>query len=1566
MKKDFKKMRKFLCIFLAMVLVFTLWTPISAEAATNEIASKKTEIQVGETIRLRISGLSWRTTWESSDESIVEVSSNGTIKGVSRGEATVTATSRTFGWIFTHRERTQKFEIIVIENETSESETVQLSIGESITLDSPSKSRTTWESSDANIAEVSSTGTVTGVSSGDAVITARYKTGGFHFWFINWGGRITTTKYLIRVVDSGEAPVPDPDPTPTPDPDPEVKEYTITFESNGGSEVDTQIIISGELVSVPKEPVKDGFIFGGWYLDENLTEPYDFASPVLSDITLYAKWKEVSAEVPSTDLSIDMSDFSYNEEQGWFVIAEKIDQLSGSLKAEDSVDSMTLTVKDAKNNLLLAVDVPAEENWKASRVGFAVGENIVSVEADIDGTIISDEVRVYNMLEENMTNLDIDSGDNDQDGLNNYWELFYGTDADKADTDSDGLSDYYEVYNTGTSPLKEDTDGNNIPDGEEDFDKDSVINLIESQNSGDPYIADTDNDGLDDSEEIKYGTALNLSDTDADGISDYMEVMVLNTDPLKDEGEGSQDFVYSKTYETESAVKPMVEITAQGNVLESLEISSVDTESGFLTSSLPGFISAGYDITLDGEFSSAAVYFEIEDDFFESEEFVPAVYYFNEEMQRLERVAEQRVEGHQVIAQLEHFSSYIVLNESKYIKVMNGGGKYDEIAKTDSDGDGLPDVLENNGIIMQNGLYFYTLANNPDSDGDGLKDGEEIGIQVNDDGSWYGIMYSNPNLQDSDGDGATDDEEKDRGSSAMYSDMETADVEMIMNNNIYTSSDFRSDFDTSIVNQIAIISDSIVFQNCNYPYIYKKMLLQYFEGHAEELYQIKLQGTYKAAINAMVNWIASVNSMTSTTDPEKIRFVEEKLREAKYIQINSEQIGKANDLLKDVFGFCSAVYEKLGEDIPAGMELTIGGAGVSDILKISGNAFDAADEIGDVIEIYGQIDANAAVLREHTNVFRYIAEYTEDIHLKAASQELMVQVNTGIKETFMIRDGLLNLTSNLLIGTAIEELTGIKGTVASVLKVIDEKTDWSLVNFNKINENAIKVLGYAGAANAIADGMKNAGLIVYSGDYTPVTNKAVYDLYVLLMMRQEAEDAWYDALPYRSTSSEMEKQYEENKDTLKKIKEKYEAGEYGFSFGSFSASPRQGICGYISFPENTNCEVYAYKGGNSNPCAMDYTGNGTFFLSLDDGTYDIQIVSSGFENHLIEDIEVQQNVISAGSIALELVGADPGDELIYETFDLYADGADDKFQAVLINNTILTLLGHTDSKEYRQYGISNETMDAYFMVPIDENGNFGMSNPSEDTWNLLDLSYFPDGEHIFYFMYLDDQSYMYKYSGRPIIINVENGQAHFVQTESRTYNEQMLKDLNTYDINDFLIPEEHESITEDDMQMIRNKAEEITAGISNDYYKAKAIYEWVCENITYDANSSGDSANQLPQNVLKTGKAVCDGYAQVTQALLISIDIPCAFITGYSPGNNEDYLHDNSNLFMDYPNHAWNAAYIDGRWVLIETTWGNQVINGRILLGDFDTHLDAFTTLHRYEQIGRVVITENTADNQAA
>ena len=66
--------------------------------------------------------------------------------------------------------------------------------------------------------------------------------------------------------------------------------FTVTFESNGGSEVDPQTIEYGNTVTQPDNPTKSGSSFAGWYSDEELTQGYDFSSSVTSDITLYAKW----------------------------------------------------------------------------------------------------------------------------------------------------------------------------------------------------------------------------------------------------------------------------------------------------------------------------------------------------------------------------------------------------------------------------------------------------------------------------------------------------------------------------------------------------------------------------------------------------------------------------------------------------------------------------------------------------------------------------------------------------------------------------------------------------------------------------------------------------------------------------------------------------------------------------------------------------------------------------------------------------------------------------------------------------------------------------------------------------------------------------------------------------------------------------------------------------------------------------------------------------------------------------------------------------------------------------
>ena len=70
--------------------------------------------------------------------------------------------------------------------------------------------------------------------------------------------------------------------------------YTVTFDSNGGSDVADAQVQSKGTVTKPTNPTKKGYRFDGWYTDHALTDAYDFSTPVTADITLYAKWKKTS------------------------------------------------------------------------------------------------------------------------------------------------------------------------------------------------------------------------------------------------------------------------------------------------------------------------------------------------------------------------------------------------------------------------------------------------------------------------------------------------------------------------------------------------------------------------------------------------------------------------------------------------------------------------------------------------------------------------------------------------------------------------------------------------------------------------------------------------------------------------------------------------------------------------------------------------------------------------------------------------------------------------------------------------------------------------------------------------------------------------------------------------------------------------------------------------------------------------------------------------------------------------------------------------------------------------
>ena len=67
--------------------------------------------------------------------------------------------------------------------------------------------------------------------------------------------------------------------------------YTVTFDSDGGSTITPQIVVSGGKAATPTAPTKTGHTFDGWYSDSNLTTPYDFNSgTITADTTIYAKW----------------------------------------------------------------------------------------------------------------------------------------------------------------------------------------------------------------------------------------------------------------------------------------------------------------------------------------------------------------------------------------------------------------------------------------------------------------------------------------------------------------------------------------------------------------------------------------------------------------------------------------------------------------------------------------------------------------------------------------------------------------------------------------------------------------------------------------------------------------------------------------------------------------------------------------------------------------------------------------------------------------------------------------------------------------------------------------------------------------------------------------------------------------------------------------------------------------------------------------------------------------------------------------------------------------------------
>lgn len=126
--------------------------------------------------------------------------------------------------------------------------------------------------------------------------------------------------------------------------------YTINFDTNGGSSIDSIVVKENDAIIKPNDPTKEGYEFNGWYLND--TE-YDFTKKVTEEITLMAKWEKTettssAGSTPNTpnqitnkiNLNNNISATIYTESTGsqscfFYIYSDNIQSLYPNLEYEN-------------------------------------------------------------------------------------------------------------------------------------------------------------------------------------------------------------------------------------------------------------------------------------------------------------------------------------------------------------------------------------------------------------------------------------------------------------------------------------------------------------------------------------------------------------------------------------------------------------------------------------------------------------------------------------------------------------------------------------------------------------------------------------------------------------------------------------------------------------------------------------------------------------------------------------------------------------------------------------------------------------------------------------------------------------------------------------------------------------------------------------------------------------------------------------------------------------------------------------------------------------------------------
>jgi hypothetical protein len=125
----------------------------------------------------------------------------------------------------------------------------------------------------------------------------------------------------------------------------------------------------------------------------------------------------------------------------------------------------------------------------------------------------------------------------------------------------------------------------------------------------------------------------------------------------------------------------------------------------------------------------------------------------------------------------------------------------------------------------------------------------------------------------------------------------------------------------------------------------------------------------------------------------------------------------------------------------------------------------------------------------------------------------------------------------------------------------------------------------------------------------------------------------------------------------------------------------------------------------------------------------------------------------------------------------------------------------------------------------------------------------------------------------------------------------------------------------------------LIAGVSDQFLRAKAIHDWICDNIAYDTEMyfSGRVRNQDYVSVLKKKAGVCSGYVSVFNEMCALAGIESIGISGYSKGFGY------RGTIGGQTDHEWNAVKFGGKWYLVDVTWDAGHLDQRTYIKNYST-----------------------------